>query len=166
MAQGKTIPEEELHARVNAGIQKGLVASKHWGGYARSKELINGHEPGTIFSTVQRRVVNGKKFFGCGSWDAYLEKFHGVIPIDQRHWSDKRFHHTIATLMKTYPPEKTGWSAGNQLVLRGMKLQNFFVNATYSNKGAREFFKSQGKKFFGHGTWRNYIDWVRKNYAK
>lgn len=102
---------------------------------------------------------------GHGSWDAYLEAEHGVIPLGQKRWSDERLHWTIATLAKKYPPEE-GWTYKENPVLRGTTLRSLYYKARYNNNtGNQKASKlSRSELFFGHGSWEKYLAWNRQNY--
>ena len=160
---GHHMSNADVHKLVNDAIQEThLVAGKHW---KIPENLFNGRRLDALYVAVASRKVEGKGFFGTGSWDAYLEKFHGVVAVDQSRWGDERMHHAIVHLLKKYPLEKFRWekklpSGGYAPGVHGRSLATLYQTAKNHERG------EPALPFFGHGNWKKYIKWVKENYGK
>lgn len=76
------VPKQLVHEEIAAQIQKSVnLEAKVW---QKSKEPVtaSGRSLSNLYHLARRKVVNGKSFFGHGDWYAYLEKHHGVMPIN------------------------------------------------------------------------------------
>ncbi len=154
------VSNEKLHEKINKLIQEtGITLAKQWGGMYERTPL--GRKMHTLFIIAHSRKIGGKSFCGYGTWDNYLEEVHGVVPLDQRLWSDRRFHDTVALMIRRHPPEKISWGNRREPLVHGKSLKILYELAYRSNK-SRE--KPQVAHFFGHGIWSKYVKWVRENY--
>ncbi len=161
------LSDNDLHSAVSEAIQQvGVTSSKQWDHSQRTVQ--NGQTLGALYSAVVKRKRRGKPFFGFGTWNSYLERVHGVVPLDQNFWVDERLHRTIAVLVQRFPPEKISWSRANRNVaLHGKTLANLYYLAWRSNrpKAVKHSERRVRENFFGHGSWKKYAHWVKKEYG-
>src|SRR3989344_237576 len=104
----KRFTDFQVNRRVNKVLQltRGEARPKQW----REINRLKGINLISLYNMVaERKGSNGFGFMGHGSWDEYLENVHGLVPLDQKQWSDERFHFTIARAMAAHPPEKVNW---------------------------------------------------------
>ncbi|MFH0713258.1 MAG: hypothetical protein V1722_01970 [Candidatus Micrarchaeota archaeon] len=128
--------------------------------YNKWREIGN-NKAVALYERVRTRRVNGVGFLGHGSWDRYLQKVHLFFDVNQRHWSDVRFHASVAAVLPKFPPEKIGWAtpeAYAKVAIAGRSLGALYRSAYDSNHRGR----ANGVTFFGQGSWKNYVNWVRK----
>ncbi len=148
--------DRELHSLVKRAINEanGETSPQAW----RKLKLSDGPLLFNLYNEVAKREKNGRNFLGYGSWDNYLEQHQGVVPLVQKSWSTERVHSTFAKLLSRYPPENSSWHNKTEPILYGKSLSRFYYLAHKSNG------KSYERSFFGHGSWKNYVAWVRENY--
>ncbi len=155
MAEPK-ISTEKLNELVKEGIElTGLSSAKQW---QATDKAVAGHSLQSLYHAVRGRLIDGKKYYGHGSWNAYVENEHGVSSVDASRWSNGRLHRVIWLMVKKHPPEKIGWGRANKLGFRGKSLKILKEQAYRSNKPPRK----REEKYFGYGTWTKYIEWVRQ----
>jgi len=177
----RKIPESEIHKGIAEAIrlknrefdvsgkwrQRGRVeepeefrlSSEHW--QKSRKPVVDGRSLNNWYQLVRSRIVNGEPYFGHGSWDKYLEKQHGVVPMHQGHWSDERIHVTIARqLEKQANVSARHWNTNTKPVAAdGKSLKNLYQLARI-RRG------KEGGSFFDHRSWEGYKRFLEKNYVR
>lgn len=154
------LSDEQVHSLIREAIGKtGKSAYKDWRASTGVANGIKGHSLRALLYTAFYRSKNKKPFFGHGTWEEYLEKHHGLRPVVERSWSDERLHYVIVSLLQRHPPDAGHWRESRYKRPQGKSLLNLYINAACSNGD-----KSKGG-FFGHGSWKKYVAWVRQNYS-
>ncbi|MDP3742628.1 MAG: hypothetical protein Q8R15_04910 [Candidatus Micrarchaeota archaeon] len=175
-----TYSDAKLHELIGGVIQAtGLTAAKHWSSDKITKQKddereqtlrdlydsrvvfapINHKKMRALHALASERKVDGKPFFGHGTWEAYLEAVQGVVPLDGLHWSDERFHRSIAVMAKK-KNRRVGWISDSP-VIHGKSLKDLYEQAWRSNQSK----KSPHGKLFGHKTFKDYVAWAVEHYG-
>ncbi len=156
------ISNKELHELISQALQKtGLSNAMRW---KDTTPVVGKYSLWSLYDLARNRKVRGRLFFGYSTWANYMEKKHGVVSLEEKRWSDERLHRTIALLLKKYPARKVNWAASLMPpVIHSKSLFNLFALAVRSNRPLNTNNRPQ-RRFFGHSTWRNYAEWVKKTF--
>jgi len=159
MARIRYLSDDELHGEIKKAINLTLggATPKHW----RALGKVGGVSLIALYNEAGNRKKNGKSFFGHASWYTYLEKVHKVVPLDQKQWSNERFHSTVARAFKVHPPEKVNWHRAKKTVFAGKSLATWQTLAYNSNRSHR---LERASRFFHRGSWQKYVNWIRIKY--
>ncbi len=157
----RRIPDKALHEEISRIIKKekvGLTVSA-WE-----------HHTGTRWERRNQlfQLARQRKFFGHGSWAAYLKEHHKIAersPVISRSWPTERIHKMVAVLSgeEMFPIEKYQWQRdkSEKRSYFGKSLHNLYFMAYRSNRGDK-----RKETFFGKGSWAEYVKWARENYGK
>ncbi|MBI4406345.1 hypothetical protein HY571_00335 [Candidatus Micrarchaeota archaeon] len=141
---------EELHSLVRDALKAGH--SPH--GWLLSNELVNGVPLERIYRKIHATVVEGRTFFGTGSWLAYLAKHHNLAlsPRREKHiLSEPEIHQLVRDGVAQFGRSYGDWPLST-------KIRAVSVSILY--KRVRRGIGKNGRRFFGHGNWKNYVEWL------
>ncbi len=162
------LPQEEIHRMVAEAVQKtGVTNPVEW--VTNKKPVVQGRSLRNLFDILYRRKVDGKRFLGYETLEAYLKAKHSVSTLTGQRWSDERIHRTIAAMAEKHPPKKINWS--KQFSPTGTwdaegKKNKKSLNALQTL--ARRSNQPPGKTttpYFGQGTFKTYAKWAVENYG-
>ncbi len=142
----KKMPEKlspgEIHARVRHVLtRKEITRARDW---LKSRVVVDGVNLRTAYSLVRDR-----DFFGCRNWADYLKKFHGVKPpakelTPEEAEKHREIHKRIEkVIQETRLTSGKHWQTTAELKELYQQARNSVIDE---------------KKFFGHGTWENYLE--------
>ncbi|MFH0713259.1 MAG: hypothetical protein V1722_01975 [Candidatus Micrarchaeota archaeon] len=154
------LSDKELHSEIGKALRltKGDATPKAW----KAIGEVEGVSLIALYNEANKRKVDKVAFFGHGSWDAYLENKHGFVSLDQKHWSNTRFHYVVAQGIAVHPPKEIDWHAANKTLFAGKSLATWQQMARNSNVSHRAPVKI---KFFGKESWPGYVAWIRQKYG-
>ncbi len=145
-----------VHTLVKQALSTcGTISPWKW---KQNKVRIADKSAYAIYELARSRTKNGRSFFGYGSWWEYIEKVHRMK--SEFSWSNEEFHRKIAETFRVHPPVNWG-SKSNIIGPCGKSLGALYRQAHRSN--APEAIDAV--RFFGRGSWKNYVKWVKQNYG-
>ena len=124
------VPNRQVHREIREQIQRMISPdARFWQG---SREPVNqqGRGLSNLCHLARRNVVKGKSFFGHGSWYAYLEKHHRVMPLDH--------------------PRRHGWWRGKPKTQYGLSKMDAEQLLDYTDALAREHKFKPGSTLSGY----------------
>jgi len=156
--KGKVYSNEFINSLIS---EKLITVTSHDPSYWRNNfGLVSntGQTFNSLYRLVEKRKRVGKPFMGHGTWPMYLEKVHGSIPTYSRNMPDARLNsYILRELNKGEPSSAQHWQNSTE----PKSPAGHSLKALYLLSVRR---KIKDKPFFGHGTWKSYITWLRKNH--
>lgn len=151
------LPDETIHLRISKFINANVPLEVEYWKSSRKQANTSELSLYTLYTSVYRRVVEGKHFFGCGSWYEYLRRFHKVNSLASTNLPNERIDSLVQQKIKQIlsSGEFSSLSAKHwQLESRASTPTGQSLAAIYSIAQSR---KLKGKSFFGFGNWRAYL---------
>ncbi|NUN11428.1 hypothetical protein HUU53_02180 [Candidatus Micrarchaeota archaeon] len=154
------IPDEEIHAQIGEHLKNATklehLTPTHWDS---SKALTStGKSLKQLYNLAKARKINGKIFFGYGAWYEYLTKYHGLSPLSPNYMPDARLHELIR--VEINKKDEHG-NPSNVTASHWQKSRKPVTSTSHSLAQLYDLVQKtriNKKGFFGHGSWRDYLD--------
>ncbi len=154
-----SISDERLHALIAQGIRKAGASALKWKESRSISDGVQGHSLSTLYILAYTRRKNQRVFFGHGTWYDYLEKHHSVIVPNRKianpRLSDLELHRLILQVVKKH---------GVSHWVTALKSVEFSGRKLYSLYYLVKQRKVNRTSFFGHGSLKTYVTWLRASH--
>lgn len=156
--QSKVYSNDEVHKLIGEQIRENVnLDSSYW---RNQKKLVNkyGQSLSTLLRLARTRKSRKTPYFGHGNWYTYLEKVHGVSSLSSRNMPNNRLNFYVTReIRKRVNPSATFWQSSFEPI----SPAGHSLKALYELVKKR---KARQKQFLGFGNWKDYLNWLGKEF--